>query len=195
MSDISEEYRLLNNVAVMLDLGWDIITAVTAMRDDVVEKELREHYDEMLNRLHKGDDLGDVLAESKLVNAATSRLIIRTGQSTGMLQERLIRTANLVSFNYQGGWDPRRRFLETFAVLVEMGVHIEQALEALNEDFAGQMLGEVCQQFLQARKNSEPLYTVAQKFPEFFSHQCCQLLRYGERRNLARALHSIIKLV
>lgn len=195
MSDTSEEYRLLNNVGVMLDLGWDILTAIKAIRDSVIDDDTKVLYDHMLERLEKGDDLGDVLAESKLINASTSRLIIRSGQSTGMLQERLTRTAELVRWSFQGGWDPRRRFIETWAVLVEVGVSLEQSLVALTEDFADQELGVLAQEFLDARRENKPLYTIAAKFPDFFSKTCCQVFEYGEKRNMARALRSIIQLV
>jgi type II secretory pathway component PulF len=195
MTDTSEEHRLLNNVAVMLDLGWDIITAIKAIRDDVSIGEVRDLYDTMLARLEDGEELGDVLAESKLIHASTSRLIIRSGQSAGMLQERLKRTAELVCWSSQGGWDPRRRYIETWAVLVEVGVSLDQALVALAEDFADQELGRLSQEFLQARRKNKPLYPVAESFPEFFSKQCCQVFHYGEKRNLAKALRSIVLLV
>jgi type II secretory pathway component PulF len=195
MSEVSEEYRLLNNVAVMLDFGWDIVTVLKAIRNDVTDTEVARIYDSMLTRLERGDDLGDVLAESELITDTSSRLILRSGQKSGMLLERLGRVAEIVSYSFQGGWDPRRRFLEIFAVMVDSGVTLDDALNALCADFSGQPLGELAEAFLAARKQNDLLYVVALRFPDFFSHQCCELLRYGERRNLARALRSVNDLV
>lgn len=195
MSDTPEEYRFLNNLAVMLDLGWEIRAAISAIRDDVRDPDSRARYDNMLQRLERGEEVGDILQESELIADRTSRLIIGAGQRSGMLQARLLCAAQLVRSKYQGGWDPYRRFLETWAVLVESGISVDEALTALAEDFKEQPLGRVADEFLKGREEGRSLYEVAQKYPEFFPVQACQLLRYGERRNMARALHSITQLV
>lgn len=195
MSESSEEFRLLNNVAVLLDTGWDVTRAIRAIRDDVHDPDVRNAYDRMLMRMKEGAELGIVIAESGLIQAATTRLLIRSGSSAGMLQERVRRAAQIVRHRFQGGWDPHQRFLETWLCMVNVGLPVEDALGALVEDFGQQPLGELAMEMLKARREGRPLHQVARQWPELFNSQACELLEYGERRNLALALESIIKLV
>jgi type II secretory pathway component PulF len=195
MSYTSEEYRFLNNLAVMLDLGWDLQTAIESIRNDVTDEDLLVHYDTILARLDNSSALGDTLAESELISDESSRLIIRSGQSSGMLQARLTAVAKLVGARYEGELDPYQRFLETWAVCVESGVSIEASLTALTADYQDQPLGVIAGELLAGKRSGKPLFEVAQDFPDEFSSQARQLLRYGERRNMALALRSIVKLV
>lgn len=195
MSYTSEEFRILNNLAVMLDLGWDILTAVNAIRDDVTDADTRAKYGRLIALLEGDVPFGDAASESRLVTDAAPCLILRAGQSSGMLQERLGQVAKLVRFRFQGGWDPYQRFIETWAVLVECGISLEDAMTALAEDFRQQPLGDVAHDILAGLRRGESIHRVAEEYPDYFSKQAVQLIRYGERKNMARTLRSLLELV
>ena len=57
----------------------------------------------------------------------------------------LPKLAKLVRATVSGEWDPRRRFFETWALMVESGISSEEALGELRHDFRRGPLGEVAE--------------------------------------------------
>ena len=74
--------------------------------------------------------------------------------------------AGLVRARVDGSLDPRQRFFETWALLVESGFSIEESLNELRHDFAHGPLGEVAEGLRSAILGGRSLAFGAERFPE-----------------------------
>lgn len=191
------ELRFINNLSVLLECGRPLQNSFRVLQKAAARgtpKE-REAYEAMAKAVEKGEDFTLVLADFPELCARSSLALLKTARRTSTLAAVLPRLAVLVRARHEGELDPRQRFFETWALMVETGFSIEEALQELGQEFSHGPLREVADGLSAARRSGKSLAHGAERFPEVFDPVSCDLLRYGEARDLARALRAINRLI
>ena len=192
----SEELRFVNNLSVLLQCGRPLRTSLENMRDSCHNEQIKDAYDRMVKSVQQ--DSGDftaVLAEYPQLCSRASLALIRAARRSNCLGVVLPKLARLVQARVEGELDPRQRFLETWALMVETGFTIEEALTELRHDFSQGPLKDVAEGLRSTAASNKSLADEARRFPEVFDANACDLLLYGEARDLAHALRSITRLI
>lgn len=191
----TEELRFINNLAVLVSLGRPLVSSLKAMRQACKDEACIAAYDAMIERAEKKGEFTDVLGDFPQLCSRSVLALLKAGRASSSLTVLLPKLAKLVRATVGGEWDPRRRFFETWALMVESGIPIEAALGELRHDFRRGPLGEVAEGLRQATLADKTLAEAAEKFPEVFDAVSRDILHYGENRDLARALRSITDLI
>lgn len=195
MSADAAELRFLNNLSVLMELGRPIVDSLENLRQDCRDKTLREAYDAMIAAAKRGDDFAATLADYPQLCSRSSLALLTTSRRSGCLSVVLPKLARLVRARVEGELEPRQRFFETWALMVESGFSSDEALGELAHDFHHGPLGEVAEGLRAATRSSVKLATAAERFPEVFDATSRDLLRYGEARDLPNALRAITRLL
>lgn len=191
------ELRFINNLSVLLDCGRPLENSFRVLKEQArrgTPKE-REAYDAMAKAVDKGEDFTQVLGDYPELCTRSSLALLKAARRTSTLAAVLPRLAVLVRARHEGELDPRRRFFETWALMVETGFSVEEALQELGQEFSHGPLREVADGLSAARQSGKSLAEGAQRFPEVFDAASSDLLRYGEARDLAKALRAINRLI
>ncbi|MGE0712169.1 MAG: type II secretion system F family protein [Planctomycetota bacterium] len=191
----SAELRFLNNLSVLLECGRPLRTSLQNLRKDEPSEANRQAYDAMVAALDKTGDFTSVLSDFPQLCSRTSLALLRAARRTSTLTGVLPRLARLVRAKVEGEFDPRQRFLETWALMVETGFSVDEALSELGEEFCSGPLCEVAEGLRGAVRGGKSLAEGASRFPEVFSAASTDLLQYGEARDLAFALRAINRLL
>ena len=192
----STEHRFINNLAVLIDCGRPLHESLQNMRADETDESLRDAYSQMIEASAKRNgDFTNVLSDYPQLCSRSSLALLKAARRSSCLGVVLPKLAELVRAKVEGELDPRQRFFETWALMVETGFSIDEALTELKHEFAHGPLGEVADGLRAAALSGQPLANAAEKFPEIFDANSRDLLRYGEARDLTRALRSINRLV
>lgn len=191
----TEELRFINNLSVLLTAGRPLITSLKHMRSTCKEQNCIAAYDAMIERSEKGGQFTDVLSDFPQLCSRSALALMKAGRRSSCLAVLLPKLAKLVRATVSGEWDPRRRFFETWALMVESGISSEEALGELRHDFRRGPLGEVAEGLRGSILGGKTLAEGAERFPEVFDAVSRDLLHYGEHRDLARALRSITDLL
>lgn len=192
---MTEEVRFINNLAVVLRLGRPLLPSLRNLRASCRDSSCLPAYDAMIDRVDKGAEFTDVLGDYPQLCSRSSLALLKAGRRTSCLVAMLPRLAQLVRATVSGEWDPRRRFFETWALMVESGISLDEALGELRHDFRRGPLGEVAEGLREAALAGKSLSDGAARFPEVFDVVSRDLLLYGEHRDLATALRAITELV
>lgn len=191
----TEELRFINNLSVLLSAGRPLLTSLKHMRSTCKEPICVAAYDAMIDRSEKGGQFTDVLSDFPQLCSRSALALMKAGRRSSCLAVLLPKLAKLVRATVSGEWDPRRRFFETWALMVESGISSEEALGELRHDFRRGPLGEVAEGLRGSILGGKTLAEGAERFPEVFDAVSRDLLHYGEHRDLARALRSITDLL
>lgn len=192
----TSELRFLNNLSVLLECGRPLRNSFAMLRDaSQGSPQEKEAYTAMARAVDKGEDFTLVLADYPNFCSRSSLALLKAARRSSSLAAVLPRLANLVRARAEGELDPRRRFFETWALMVETGFSVEEALVELGQEFSHGPLREVADGLRGAASTGQLLAEGAAKFPEVFDPVSCDLLRYGEARDLAKALRAINRLI
>lgn len=191
----TEELRFINNLSVLMSVGRPLLSSLRSMRDTCREPACVAAYDAMIERTEKGGQFTDVLPDYPQLCSRSVLALLKAGRRSSCLAVLLPKLAKLVRATVSGEWDPRRRFFETWALMVETGISNDEALGELRHDFRRGPLGEVADGLRAAVEGGKSLAEGAARFPEVFDAVSRDLLHYGEHRDLARALRSITDLL
>ncbi|MCO5169242.1 MAG: type II secretion system F family protein [Planctomycetes bacterium] len=191
----TEELRFINNLSVLMSLGRPLLPSLKAMRSTCREQACIAAYDAMIERTEKGGQFTEVLADFPQLCSRSVLALLKSGRRSSCLAVLLPKLAKLVRATVSGEWDPRRRFFETWALMVETGISNDEALGELRHDFRRGPLGEVAEGLRASVMGGKSLAEGARRFPEVFDEVSVDLLHYGEHRDLARALRSITDLL
>jgi type II secretory pathway component PulF len=191
----TEELRFINNLSVLLSIGRPLASSLRHLRATCKDQSCLPAYDAMIERTEKGGQFTDVLGDYPQLCSRSVLALLRAGRRMSCLGVILPKLAKLVRATVSGEWDPRRRFFETWALMVETGISNEEALGELRHDFRRGPLGEVAEGLRAAAQAGQSLGEGAERFPEVFDAVSRDLLQYGEHRDLARALRSITDLL
>lgn len=191
----TEELRFINNLSVLMSAGRPLLSSLKCMRDACREPSVIAAYDAMIERTEKGGQFTDVLSDYPQLCSRSVLALLKAGRRSSCLAVVLPKLAKLVRATVSGEWDPRRRFFETWALMVETGISNDEALGELRHDFRRGPLGEVAEGLRAAIASGKSLAEGAKQFPEVFDSVSRDLLHYGEHRDLARALRSITDLL
>ncbi|MBL4846511.1 MAG: type II secretion system F family protein [Planctomycetes bacterium] len=190
------ELRFINNLAVLLECGRPLRNSFRVMKDaSLGTPKEKEAYEAMAKAVEKGEDFTLVLADFPELCSRSSLALLKAARRTSTLAAVLPRLAVLVRARHEGELDPRQRFFETWALMVETGFSIEEALQELCQEFSHGPLREVADGLRAANRSNKLLAEGAILFPEVFDPVSCDLLRYGEARDLAKALRAINRLI
>lgn len=192
---VSEELRFVNNLAIILECGRPMLASLEHLREDCRDPECRVAYQAMVEHTERGGHFTDVLGDYPQLCSRTALALLRAGRRSGCLRQLASKLATLVRAKVDGEWDPRTRFLETWALMVESGIPLEEALSELARDFARGPLGEVAEGLRAAVVGGRKLADGAARFPDVFNAVSRDLLGYGEARDLASALRAITRLL
>jgi type II secretory pathway component PulF len=195
MSAGTAELRFLNNLSVLIALGRPIVDSLRNLRQDSRDPTLREAYDAMIAAAERGDDFTSVLADFPQLCSRSSLALLTASRRASCLSVVLPKLARLVRAKVDGELDPRQRFFETWALLVESGFSSDEALAELAADFHHGPLGEVAEGLRSATRGGKKLVAAAERFPEIFDATSRDLLQYGEARDLPNALRAITRLL
>ena len=190
------ELRFINNLSVLLECGRPLRNSFRVMKDALYDtpKET-EAYAAMHQAVSKGEDFTHVLADYPELCTRSSLALLRAARRTSTLAAVLPRLAVLVRARHEGELDPRQRFFETWAIMVDTGFSVDEALQELGQEFNLGPLREVADGLRAASRDGKLLAEGAVRFPEVFDAVSCDLLRYGEARDLAKALRAINRLI
>lgn len=191
----TEELRFINNLSVLITAGRPLLSSLRHMKETCKDPAVRAAYDAMIERTEKGGQFTDVLGDFPQLCSRSVLALLRAGRRSSCLAVMLPRLAKLVRATVSGEWDPRRRFFETWALMVESGISNDEALGELRHDFRRGPLGEVAEGLRAAVQAGKSLSDGATKFPEVFDAVSRDLLHYGEHRDLAHALRAITDLL
>jgi type II secretory pathway component PulF len=191
----TEELRFINNLSVLISCGRPLLSSLKHMRQTCKDPACAAAYEAMIERTEKGGQFTDVLTDYPQLCSRSVLALLRAGRRTSCLSVILPKLAKLVRATVSGEWDPRRRFFETWALMVESGISNEEALGELRHDFRRGPLGEVAEGLRAAVLAGKTLAEGAERFPEVFDAVSRDLLHYGEHRDLANALRSITDLL
>lgn len=191
----TEELRFINNLSVLLSAGRPLLGSLKHMRATCKEPSSLAAYDAMIDRSEKGGQFTDVLSDFPQLCSRSVLALMKAGRRSSCLAVLMPKLAKLVRATVSGEWDPRRRFFETWALMVESGISSEEALGELRHDFRRGPLGEVAEGLRGSILGGKTLAEGAERFPEVFDAVSRDLLHYGEHRDLARALRSITDLL
>jgi type II secretory pathway component PulF len=191
----TEELRFINNLSVLVSLGRPLQASLKHLRDTCKDATCLAAYEAMVERTDKGGQFTDVLADYPNLCSRSVLALLKAGRRSSCLAVILPKLAKLVRATVSGEWDPRRRFFETWALMVESGISSEEALGELRHDFRRGPLGEVAEGLRTAVMAGKTLVEGSQRYPEVFDAVSRDLLHYGEHRDLARALRSITDLL
>lgn len=192
---ITEELRFINNLAVVMDIGRPLLDSLQNLRESCTDRVHHPGYDAMIEAAATGADFTAPLTDFPNLCSRSALALLKAGRRTGCLGVLLPRLARLVRATAEGEWDPRRRFFETWALMVESGIPIAEGLSELSHDFQRGPLGEVAEGLRTSAASGRSLAEAAERFPEVFDAMSRDLLRYGEGRDLARALRGITQLL
>lgn len=195
MSNDSEELRFINNLSVLVAMGRPLRETLANMRKACQIEALLPAYDAMIETLDKGGDFTTVLGDYPQLCSRSSQALLGAARRSSCLAIVLPKLARLIHARVDGELDPRQRFLETWALLVECGFSTEAALGELTHDFAHGPLGEVAEGLRAAAQGGRRLASAAERFPEAFDAMSIDLLAYGEARDLPNALRAITRLI
>ena len=191
---VSEELRFINNLAVLIELGRPLLDSMVHMREDCDDPAFKPAYTAMIECIKNGGDFTDVLTDYPQLCSRTSLALLKAARRSSCLSVLMPRLARLVRSKVEGGLDPRQRFFETWALLVESGFTTEEALAELSSEFHHGPLGEVAEGLRAAVVSGKGLLAGAQRYPDAFGAVSRDLLRYGEARDLPNALRAITRL-
>jgi type II secretory pathway component PulF len=191
----SPELRFMNNLSVLMECGRPLEDSLRNLQKDERSENLRDAYSAMVDSLLRTGDFTAPLPEYPQVCARSSLALLRAARRTSTLAKVLPLLATLVRARVEGELDPRQRFMETWALMVETGFSIDDALAELGKEFSSGPLGEVAEGLRSAVRSGRTLAEGAQRFPEVFSAASRDLLNYGEARDLAFALRAINRLL
>lgn len=191
----SHELRFFNNLSVLIECGRPLEASLNNLLQDERNEDLRTAYGTMVEHLQKGEDFTKVLGDYPQLCSRTSLALLRAARRTSTLANVLPRLASLVRARVEGELDPRQRFLETWALMVETGFSVDEALTELAEEFSSGPLGDIAKHLQSCVRGGQPLADGAQRFPEVFGAASRDLLNYGEARDLAYALRAINRLL
>ncbi len=191
----TEELRFINNLSVLVSVGRPLLSSLRSMRETCREPGCIAAYDAMIERTEKGGQFTDVLSDYPQLCSRSVLALLKAGRRSSCLAVLLPKLAKLVRATVSGEWDPRRRFFETWALMVETGISNDEALGELRHDFRRGPLGEVAEGLRGSVEAGKSLAEGATRFPEVFDSVSRDLLHYGEHRDLARALRSITDLL
>ena len=191
----TEELRFINNLSVLVTAGRPLLSSLKHMRETCKDTACRAAYDAMVQRTEQGGQFTDVLPDYPQLCSRSVLALLKAGRRSSCLTVMLPKLAKLVRATVSGEWDPRRRFFETWALMVESGISNEEALGELRHDFRRGPLGEVAEGLRASVLAGKTLAEGAEKFNEVFDAVSRDLLHYGEHRDLAHALRSITDLL
>jgi len=191
-----EELRFINNLSVLISYGRPLVASLQAISEGSRDESLAPAYQAMIE-CHEtnGGDFTQVLGDFPQLCSRSSLALLQTARRSGCLAIVLPKLAALLRGKVEGKYDPRGRFFETWALMSESGFTSEEALHELRHDFGTGPLGEVADGLLAAAQSKTSLAEAARRFPEVFDAASCDLLCYGESRDLANALRAITKLI
>ncbi len=191
----SAELRFINNLAILIELGRPLLDSFRNLRLDCRDPVLREAYDAMIASVERGGDFTAVLSDYPQLCSRSSLALLNAARRSSCLTVVLPKLARLVRSKVDGELDPRQRFFETWALLVESGFSTDEALAELAHDFHHGPLGEVAEGLRSTTRGGKTLAEAAERFPEAFDATSRDLLRYGEARDLPNALRAITRLL
>ena len=192
----NSELRFLNNLSVLLECGRPLRNSFAVLREACLGSPAeKQAYAAMSRAVDKGEDFTLVLADFPQLCSRSSLALLKAARRTSTLAAVLPRLALLVRARVEGELDPRRRFFETWALMVETGFSVDEALEELGQEFSHGPLYEAAEGLREANRSDRLLAEGAKRFPEVFDPVSCDLLRYGEARDLAKALRAINRLI
>lgn len=191
----TEELRFINNLSVLVGLGRPLVPSLKHLRAACKDEDCIPAYDAMIARADQGGQFTEVLGDYPQLVSRSVLALLKAGRRSSNLGVVLPKLAKLVRATVSGEWDPRRRFFETWALMVEGGIPVEESLGELRHDFRRGPLGEVADGLRQAVSAGKTLAQGAERFPEVFDAVSRDLLHYGEHRDLAQALRSICDLI
>ncbi len=189
----SSELRFVNNLAVMLECGRPLLSSLESLAKDQPEEE--SAYQALIKCTREGGDFTSVLAEFPQLCSRSSLALLKAARRSNCLAVLMPKLARLVRAKCDGDLDPRQRFFETWALMVESGFSTLECLGDLRHDFTHGPLGEMVEGLRQGAQEGKSLALTAQGFPEVFNATSCDLLTYGEARDLAFALRAITRLI
>lgn len=191
----SVEHRFINNLSILVECGRPLLTSFENMHADEDDPDLKGAYAAMIEAVGKGEDFTLVLADFPTLCSRSSLALLKAARRSNCLGVVLPKLARLVRAKVEGELDPRQRFFETWALMVETGFATEEGLAELRNEFHHGPLGEVAEGLRATVMSGKSLAVGAKRFPEVFDATSRDLLRYGEARDLSRALRAIIRLV
>lgn len=191
----TEELRFINNLSVLVGLGRPLVPSLKHLRAACKEQDCIPAYDAMIARADQGGQFTEVLGDYPQLVSRSVLALLKAGRRSSNLGTVLPKLAKLVRATVSGEWDPRRRFFETWALMVETGISIQDGLGELQHDFKRGPLGEVAEGLRAAIAGGKSLADGARDFPEVFDALSIDLLQYGEARDLARALRLNTQLI
>jgi len=190
-----EELRFINNLSILMECGRPLLPSLRHLRDCCTDRDCLPAFDAMIQVTERGGDFTEALLEHPELCSRTSLALLRAGRRSSCLDVLLPKVASLIRSKVEGEWDPRRRFFETWALMTESGIPVEESLTELRHDFGKGPLAEVAEGLRTAVASGKKLYEGARRFPEVFDAVSIDLLQYGEARNLAKALRGITQLI
>jgi type II secretory pathway component PulF len=190
-----EELRFINNLAVLLEVGRPLLQTLRNLKDCCHDPACVPAYEAMIEVTERGGDFSEVLPDYPQLCSRSTLALLKAGRRSSCLGVLLPKMARLVRATVEGEWEPRRRFFETWALMVETGISLQDGLGELQHDFKRGPLGEVAEGLRRAIAGGKSLADGAHDFPEVFDALSIDLLQYGEARDLARALRSITQLI
>jgi type II secretory pathway component PulF len=192
---MNEALRFVNNLAIQIDMGRPLLTSLRHLRASCQQEDCLEAYDGMIQAVERGGDFTEPLADYPQLVSRSSLALLKAARRSSCLGVLLPKLAHLVRATVEGEWDPRRRFFESWALMVEGGIEIPQSLGELAHDFRRGPLKEVAEGLRASSVAGRSLAEGAKRFPEVFDEVAIDLLQYGEARDLARALRAITRLL
>ena len=190
-----EELRFINNLAVLFEIGRPLLASLRHLRMSCQQEDCLEAYDAMIQATERGGDFTDPLGDYPQLVSRSSLAVLKAGRRASCLGVLLPKLSRVVRATVEGEWDPRQRFFMTWALMVEGGIAIPEALSELSHDFRSGPLKEVADGLRTDNMAGRMLADGARRFPEVFDEVSIDLLRYGEARDLARALRCITRLL
>ena len=190
-----EELRFVNNLSILLDIGRPLLQSFRCLQSATEDENCRAAYAAMIEATEAGNDFTTVLGDYPSLCSRSTLALLQAGRRTSCLGVLLPKLARLVRSTVEGHWEPRRRFFETWALMVESGIPLEEGLAELDHDFRQGPLGEVARGLRKTHSEGGTLADGAKQFPECFDAVCIDLLEYGQSRDLARALRAIMRLI
>ncbi|MEZ6184879.1 MAG: type II secretion system F family protein [Planctomycetota bacterium] len=190
-----EELRFVNNLSILLECGRPLLRSFRNMRAATLDEGCKAAYDAMIAATEGGNDFTTVLGDYPQLCSRSTLALLKAGRRSSCLGVLLPKLAHLVRSTVEGHWEPRRRFFETWALMVEAGIPLEEGLGELSHDFRQGPLNEVAEGLRKSVVAGGSLSEGARKHPEFFDAVCLDLLEYGQSRDLARALRAITRLI
>ncbi|MCA8926384.1 MAG: type II secretion system F family protein [Planctomycetes bacterium] len=190
-----EELRFINNLSILLECGRPLLSCFRNLQAATDDEACKAAYTAMIAATESGNDFTTVLGDYPQLCSRSTLALLQAGRRSSCLGVLLPKLAHLVRSTVEGHWEPRRRFFETWALMVEAGIPLEEGLGELNHDFRRGPLREVAEGLRATVAAGGSLSDGAKKFPEFFDAVSIDLLEYGHARDLARALRAITRLI